>query len=59
MRHALGPLNEQLSSREQRSVPQGGLSLAGLMLAVGSGPRGSDSSELCAGTWPSLPLCVM
>lgn len=46
MRHALGPLNEQLSSREQCSVPQGGLSLAGSMLAVGSGPRGSDSTVI-------------
>lgn len=42
MRHAPAPLNEQPSSREQCSVPQGGLSLAGSMLAVGSGPRGSD-----------------
>lgn len=38
---------------EKCSVHQGGLSL------VGSGPRGSDSSELWAGTWLSLPLSVM
>lgn len=59
MRWALGPLNDQLSSLGAVFSASEWVNLVGSMLAVGPGPRGSDNSKLCAGTWPSLPLCVM
>lgn len=53
MRHALGALHEQLSSV--------GAAFSAWWVSAGCGVRalGSDSPELCAGTWPSLPLCVI